>query len=140
MRIIPVNATKPRSSLLEHDITVFWVSPHGDKLYIVKHHPLVRGENDSLGCHSSDKDTTRASSAATLHAGDKMGVWCVFRGTGLHFRDSNISSRSQAQRKTALCLPDMLCHASLGISAFVHPSSSSLRGDHSQIDATFNFY
>lgn len=32
-----------------------WVSPYRNVLYKVKHHPLVRGENSSLGCHSTDK-------------------------------------------------------------------------------------
>lgn len=48
--------------------SVFGCLPLRNILYIVKHHPLVRGENNSLGCHSSDKDSTQAYFTATLHA------------------------------------------------------------------------
>lgn len=53
---------------------------------------------------------------------------------------SFIRSHLSQTHRLRLSLPDMPCHASLGISAFVHPSSLSSRGDYSQIDATFNFY
>lgn len=81
---------------------VIWVSPHRNTPYTVKHHPLVRGGNNSLGCHSSDKDTTQAPLTATLHAGDKMGDWCVFRGDrpAVLWVDHHISVRGAQAGRT----------------------------------------
>lgn len=61
---VDYSCKKPRShSPLSWSMTLQYYSlfgclPNRNIVYTVKHHPLVRGENNSLGCHSPDKDNT----------------------------------------------------------------------------------
>lgn len=77
-------------------VTVTVRLPTENILYTVKHHPLVRGENNSLGCHS-DKDSTQASPLPPCMQVTIRGYWCVFWRSGLRVHPSKITPQPQTQ-------------------------------------------